>query len=750
MCRTTGRVSMMFLVMGAAALLRVAPVQAARADIGINLGMPWYDYDPLKIFADAVKQARGFIGFRPDNPWWNDDTVAVDADGWPLADAGLVIYHGAARMSGTYRLYFTTQNPSVDARTVEVQYLWATSASGTNQTYDAATNTVHYDVRVVGDELKLNFVNTNGGVKHVKLMRPTALNSTTPYDTSVTFTTPALDLCRRFSTLRFMQVGNALADNMVADWGDRTKPSYSCQQVRSFGGGGSVGVAYEYMVQLCNAVDADIYVCVPFLATDAFVDSLATLLKNTLEPERKIYVEFSNELWNGGSVYDANRNHDSAVAEVNRGGSPLNFDGQTNEWFWAWRRNGRRSMEISRIYRRVFGDAAMMTRVRPLLECQQGNGQASFSEPLHLLLDYYNNPEHVSDPHPPSYYFYGGGGSGYFEFDGSATTLDQIWTSGTMDTAEFIRTRLKTDIDYCATFGLKRVAYESGTEFSAVNRTLCNQAWFDDRITSALIDHHNAWSHYGGGLSCYFTLTGWGFEDLRTSFITSIDSLTTPKLRALDLLLARTPEPVTYGPLVPCTVDGDSFAVEHIPLYDPPSAARAGEWYSYVVRTEHAGTYGVTVDITSPVTGALDILADGASIGKPTLVAGSQTTAKLTVDLGPGLHGFMVRITRMDGHPIHDRLSIDRLTFTVESIIGVTRPAATAGLIARPALRGADGCFAVSTGGAGVYVVSRLDGRVVARGATANGRAVVDARCSGSGVYLLQTANGQARAVLAR
>jgi len=38
------------------------------------------------------------------------------------------------------------------------------------------------------------------------------------------------------------------------------------------------------------------YVCVPFLATDAYVDSLAVLLRNTLEPQRKVYVEYSNEL----------------------------------------------------------------------------------------------------------------------------------------------------------------------------------------------------------------------------------------------------------------------------------------------------------------------------------------------------------------------------------------------------------------------------------------------------------------------
>jgi len=122
------------------------------------------------------------------------------------------------------------------------------------------------------------------------------------------------------------------------------------------------------MALLCNAVDADMYVCVPFLATDAYVDSLANLLKNMLEPERKIYVEYSNELWNGAADYDMHRNHDSAVAEVGRGGSPLAFDG-SHEWDGrgagpanaAW----RSARSSARVRRRRDDDACAATAHDP-------------------------------------------------------------------------------------------------------------------------------------------------------------------------------------------------------------------------------------------------------------------------------------------------------------------------------------------------------------------------------------------------
>jgi len=48
-----------------------------------------------------------------------------------------------------------------------------------------------------------------------------------------------------------------------------------------------------------------------------------------------------------------------------RGGSPLAFDVPTSGLGVA--PAAKRGLEISAIFRRVFGDAAMMTRVRPLL-----------------------------------------------------------------------------------------------------------------------------------------------------------------------------------------------------------------------------------------------------------------------------------------------------------------------------------------------------------------------------------------------
>lgn len=52
------------------------------------------------------------------------------------------------------------------------------------------------------------------------------------------------------------------------------------------------------MAELGNTLRADIWINIPHAATDAFVDSLATDLAANLDPPLKVYVEYSNEVWN--------------------------------------------------------------------------------------------------------------------------------------------------------------------------------------------------------------------------------------------------------------------------------------------------------------------------------------------------------------------------------------------------------------------------------------------------------------------
>lgn len=62
----------------------------------------------------------------------------------------------------------------------------------------------------------------------------------------------------------------------------------------------SYGVAIEWQIDLCNRVGADMWINVPAAANADFHNQLATLIKNQLNPNLKVYIEWANEIWNWG------------------------------------------------------------------------------------------------------------------------------------------------------------------------------------------------------------------------------------------------------------------------------------------------------------------------------------------------------------------------------------------------------------------------------------------------------------------
>ncbi len=64
-------------------------------------------------------------------------------------------------------------------------------------------------------------------------------------------------------------------------------------------------VPISVLAELGNRSASDIWVTIPHRASDALVDNIATTLRDSFRADRKIYVEFSNENWNG--LFNQNR-----------------------------------------------------------------------------------------------------------------------------------------------------------------------------------------------------------------------------------------------------------------------------------------------------------------------------------------------------------------------------------------------------------------------------------------------------------
>ncbi len=87
---------------------------------------------------------------------------------------------------------------------------------------------------------------------------------------------------------RFMDWGET-NNSTIVEWNDR--PTVDSRL--------DGGVPAETMIDLCNALGADAWFCMPHRASDEYVRQFAALAKSRLRPDLRAYVEYSNECWNG-------------------------------------------------------------------------------------------------------------------------------------------------------------------------------------------------------------------------------------------------------------------------------------------------------------------------------------------------------------------------------------------------------------------------------------------------------------------
>ena len=122
------------------------------------------------------------------------------------------------------------------------------------------------------------------------------------------FRSDILEFCKPWHCLRFM---DWMSTNYAIDrrWADRKKRSFYTQIGVGAGVDGlpegeqwkqkwSSGIAIELCIQLANMTRTNAWLCVPHLADDEYIAEMARLVKETLDPSLKVYLEFSNEVWN--------------------------------------------------------------------------------------------------------------------------------------------------------------------------------------------------------------------------------------------------------------------------------------------------------------------------------------------------------------------------------------------------------------------------------------------------------------------
>lgn len=134
--------------------------------------------------------------------------------------------------------------------------------------------------------LNIAKVNPDNPARRIAVV-PADLEKT--YETQL-FTPLFLERLAPFRVIRFLEWSRE-NETKLARWENRAKTSWIFQST-------DLGVAYEYQIELVNQLGADLWLCVPHRANDDFVEKLAALVKARLHPKGKVYLEWSNEVWN--------------------------------------------------------------------------------------------------------------------------------------------------------------------------------------------------------------------------------------------------------------------------------------------------------------------------------------------------------------------------------------------------------------------------------------------------------------------
>lgn len=600
-------------------------------DFGINTNL-LVDYNIDKPFADAMRTHR----------YWNN--TSVDADGWPTSDGEVLVYHGLSTQNnhGTYKLYFTG-SATVTSGDATVQ----------NYQYNASANTSTADLIISNSsnsQLYISFTNTkrtsasasNTGITNVKLMRPLSPGSTQAHPADQLYTNDYMNKLAPFSTIRFMGWTNTNDGNNDVDWSTHNKWSYAT--VTAFGNNRA---NWESVILLANATNKDAWICIPHKVNDEYITRVAQMFKygsdgsepytspqaNPVVPplnsNLNLYVEYSNEIWNWGGPFDQTPwVRDEAVNY----GAPLNFDGESDTVSLMYRYKAMRTVEMSNIFRDVFGDGEMpapgkvpdQVRIRPVLCWQQAYNDLTFRT-LTFMDRYYNKRDSRSsynDPHPVNYYLYGGGGSGYwYTNQSSGVTTSNVWNLGSWNPVNYTNT-LYHDATWAKAFGLSYVAYEGDNHNTAIqDEDILKQIHWDEQMYGETEEHLKAWASLEGGLFCFLVLqedglVQWGLYNMDEGLSGS------PQYRIVQDMKGDPAEPVSNGSVIPFTRPGASFDVLSYHSPNPNGtgtltlSGNSGSYAAgYSFRTISEGMNNVRIEYSTTGSATLDVEFDGTVVG---------------------------------------------------------------------------------------------------------------------------------------
>lgn len=321
-------------------------VPSTKARMGINLAGP-ADWATELPFVDVFRTSRPWVSQRKGSPYGQGPALELDEWGWVkklepgcFAETPLCTISGGHFPGGVYTVLYAGEGEIAfrgDVKIVE-------SRPGRLR--------IEVDSSRGGFALQLTKTNAADYVRDIHVIMP-GFEDTWQQEP---FHPAFLNRWRGMACFRFMDWMHTNGSE-IAHWSDRPELRHATFSKR--------GVALEWMIDACNRVGVDPWFCMPHLADDDFVRHFAEMVRERLDPNRKIYIEYSNEVWNG--QFPQSR-------YAGQQGVKLGLGPADKPWEAGWHFTATRSMEIFRVWEEVFGGHDRFIRVLP---SQSGNTAVS-------------------------------------------------------------------------------------------------------------------------------------------------------------------------------------------------------------------------------------------------------------------------------------------------------------------------------------------------------------------------------------
>jgi hypothetical protein len=451
----------------------------------------------------VTTNSRAFEGVR---------TIATNSDGYPMSlEPGEVAQTLVFTHNGGF--YPTGQYTLTWAGNGEVRM----AAPGVAAVQSAGRRIVYRVPATNPSGLRLEITATDPAnpVHNIRLLAPFAGGSGRTFNPGY-----AKDFIN-YGVIRFMD-WNMTNNHTVSNWSNRATPS-------DFHWGSKKGVPYEFQIQLCNELKRDAWITVPHLADDDYVRNLAKLVEQKLSPELRVWVEYSNEVWNGS--FQQYRYANDVLRPRYRVENPA-------------RAYGRRSAEVFDIFT---SETSNHNRIVRVIAGQAANSWVLEQSLLGATADGNVNAD-VAAVAP---YFSVDIDKLYQQHQQGAVNLDAIFAE-LRSNIDSIISRVKMNQQVAAARGLPLVAYEGGQHLVARPGEQHNDPRFVELLSKINRDLRmgelytyllDKWYAAGGKTFVFFNDVGrpakWGAWGLKETY----QDDNAPKFRAVQDYLQRLSPP---------------------------------------------------------------------------------------------------------------------------------------------------------------------------------------------------------------